>query len=64
MTQAEMISLEKGDGAVSESEVKAGLNGANGFRMPLFEFPRIALPGMFDELAKQGSPAHRKDAKR
>ena len=39
---------------MSESEVKAGLNGANGFRMPLFEFPRIALPGMFDELAKQG----------
>jgi len=39
---------------VSESEAKAGLNGANGFRMPLFEFPRIALPGMFDELAKQG----------
>jgi len=39
---------------VSESEVKAGLNGANGFRMPLFEFARIALPGMFDELAKQG----------
>jgi phasin len=22
--------------------------------MPLFEFPRIALPGMFDEFAKQG----------
>ena len=39
---------------MSESEVKAGLNGADGFRMPLFEFPRIALPGMFDELAKQG----------
>ena len=39
---------------MSESEVKAGLNGVNGFRMPLFEFPRIALPGMFDELAKQG----------
>jgi len=39
---------------VSESEVNAGLNGANGFRMPLFELPRIALPGMFDELAKQG----------
>ena len=39
---------------MSESEVNAGLNGANGFRMPLFEFPRIALPGMFDELAKQG----------
>ena len=39
---------------MSENEVKAGLNGANGFRTPLFEFPRIALPGMFDELAKQG----------
>ena len=39
---------------MSESEVKAGLNGANGFRVPLFEFPTIALPGMFDELAKQG----------
>ena len=38
---------------MSESEVNAGLNGANGFRMALFEFPRIALPGMFDELAKQ-----------
>ena len=46
-----MISLEKGDGAVSESEVKAGLNGTNGFAMPLFGFPRVAL---FGELSEQG----------
>ena len=39
---------------MSESEVKAGLNGANGFGMPLFGFPRIALPGVFGELAEQG----------
>ena len=39
---------------MSESEVNAGLNGVNGFRMSLFEFPRIALAGMFDDLAKQG----------
>ncbi len=49
-----MISLEKGDGAVSESEVKAGLNGTNGFGMPLFGFPRIGLPGVFGKLAEQG----------
>src|ERR1700730_321016 len=39
---------------MSESEVKAGLNGANGFGMPLFGFPRIALPGVFGVLAEQG----------
>jgi len=39
---------------VSESEVKAGLNGTNGFGMPLFGFPRIALPGVFGELSEQG----------
>src|ERR1700730_17360065 len=39
---------------MSESEVKAGLNGANGFGMPLFGFPRMALPGVFGELAEQG----------
>ena len=39
---------------MSESEVKAGLNGANGSGMPLFGFPRIALPGVFGELAEQG----------
>src|SRR5260370_4253673 len=50
-----MISLEKGDGAMSESEVKAGLNGTNGFGMPLFGFPRIALSGVFGELSEQGA---------
>jgi phasin len=49
-----MISLEKGDGAVIENEVKAALNGTNGFGMPFFGFPRIALPGVFGELAEQG----------
>jgi phasin len=49
-----MISFAKGYGAMSESEVKAGLNGANGFGMPLFGFPRIALAGVFGELAEQG----------
>ena len=49
-----MISLEKDDGAVSESEVKAGLNGTNGFGMPLYGFPKIALPGVIGELAEQG----------
>jgi phasin len=39
---------------MSESEAKAGLNGANGFGMSLFGFPRIALPGVFGELAEQG----------
>jgi phasin len=38
---------------VSESEVKAGLNGTHGFGLPLFGFPRIALPGVFGELAEQ-----------
>jgi phasin len=49
-----MISLEKDDGAVNESEVKAGMNGTNGFGMPLFGFPKIALPGVIGELAEQG----------
>jgi len=39
---------------VSESEVKAGLNGTNGFGMPLYGFPKIALPGVIGELAEQG----------
>src|ERR1700675_4024097 len=46
-----MMSLENGDGPMSEGEVKAGLNGTNGFAMPLFGFPRIAL---FGELSEQG----------
>jgi phasin len=49
-----MISLEKDDGAVNESEMKAGMNGTNGFGMPLFGFPKIALPGVIGELAEQG----------
>ena len=35
---------------MSEGEVKAGLNGTNGFAVPLFGFPRI----VFGELAEQG----------
>src|SRR5580692_8168157 len=49
-----MMSLENGDGPMSEGEVKAGLNGTNGFAMPLFGFPRIALSGVFGELSEQG----------
>jgi phasin len=47
------MSLEKGDSAVSEAEVKAGLNGTNGFAMPLTGLP-IALSGVFGELSAQG----------
>jgi phasin len=36
---------------VSENETKAGLNGTNGFSMPLFGFPKSA----FIELAEQGA---------
>jgi phasin len=39
---------------VSEGEVKAGPNGTNGFAMPLFGLPKIALPGVFGELSEQG----------
>ena len=39
---------------MTESEVKAGLNGTNGFGMPLLGFPKIALPGMFGEFSEQG----------
>ena len=49
-----MMSLEKRDGPVGESEVKAGLNGTNGFAVPVFGFPRIALSGVFGELSEQG----------
>jgi phasin len=35
---------------VSESETKAGLNGTNGFSMPLFGFPKVA----FGAFAEQG----------
>src|SRR6266566_4790626 len=38
-----MISLEKDDDAVNERDVKAGMNGTNGFGMPLFGFPKVAF---------------------
>jgi len=49
-----MISREKDDSAVSESDVKAGMNGTNGFGMPLFGFPKVAVPGLIGELAARG----------
>jgi phasin len=49
-----MMSLEQEDGAVTEAEVKAGLNGTNGFAMPLFGLPKIALSGLFGELSEKG----------
>src|SRR6267378_7533466 len=49
-----MMSLENGDGPMSEGEVKAGLNGTNGFAMPLFGFPSAAFSGVFGELSGQG----------
>lgn len=39
---------------MGESEMKAGLNGTNGFAMPLFGFPKIALSDMLGELSEQG----------
>ena len=37
-----MLSLEKGDVAVNESEMKVTLNGTNVFGMPMLEFSKIA----------------------
>src|SRR5882757_4818333 len=48
------LSLEKGDDAVSESEMKVALNETNVFGMPLLGFPKIALPGVSFGLAEQG----------
>ena len=45
-----MRSLENEDGAVSENEVKVGLNGMNGFGMPLFGIPKIASAEMAEAL--------------
>ncbi len=39
---------------MSESEVKAALNGTNGSAMPSFRFPKFALPGVLGELSEQG----------
>jgi len=47
-----MVSLENGDVAVSESEVKAEANATNGFALPLYGFPKMG--GLFGELADQG----------
>jgi len=49
-----MLSLEKGDVAVSESEMKVTPNGTNVFGMPLLDFSKVALPGVIGELAEQG----------
>jgi phasin len=49
-----MVSLENGDVAVSESEVKVAADVSNGFALPLFGFPKTALSGLFGELAEQG----------
>ena len=50
-----MLSLGKGDVAVSESEMKVTLNGTNVFEMPLLGFSKFALPGVIGELAEQGA---------
>jgi phasin len=50
-----MIALEKDDVDVSETEVKAGLNGNNAFVMPWFGFPKTALAGPFGEFAEHGA---------
>jgi hypothetical protein len=47
-----MLSLGKGDVAVSESEMKVTLNGTNVFGMRLSDVSRIALPGVSGELAE------------
>jgi phasin len=46
-----MVGLRNGEGAVSENKVKVEVNGTNGFGMPLFGFPKMAL---FGELAENG----------
>jgi phasin len=48
-----MVSLENGDLAVSESEVKVEANVSNGFTLPSFGFPKTALSGLFGDLAEQ-----------
>jgi len=48
-----MVSLENGDVAVSENELKVEANATNGFALPLYGFPKMA--GLFGELAEQGA---------
>lgn len=45
------LSLEKGDVAVSEIEMKVTLNGTNVFGMRLLDFSKSALPGLSGKLA-------------
>jgi phasin len=52
VTPRERFSFGKGDGIVSETEVKTGQNGANGSWMPLLGLERIALPSSFGEIAE------------
>jgi hypothetical protein len=47
-----MLSLGKGDVAVSESEMKVTLNGTNVFGMRLSDVSKIALPGVSGQLAE------------
>lgn len=49
-----MVSLENGERAVSENEMKAGMDGTNGFQMPFLGFSKMAFSGVFGELAGQG----------
>jgi phasin len=43
-----------GKAPVSESKVKAEVNGTNGFAMPPFGLPKFALPGVLGEFSEQG----------
>ncbi|MEH2536100.1 MULTISPECIES: phasin family protein [unclassified Bradyrhizobium] len=49
-----MLSLGKGDVAVSESEMKVTVNGTNILGMPWLDFSKIAAPGVVSELTEQG----------
>ena len=46
------LSLEKGDVAVSEIEMKVALNGTNVFGMRLLDFSKSASPGASGKLAE------------
>jgi len=49
-----MLSLGKGNVAVSESEMKAKPNGTQFLGMPWLDFSKIAAPSVVSELAEQG----------
>lgn len=48
-----MLSPEKDNRAVSESEVKVTVNGTRAFGIPLLDLSKTALPGAFGELVEQ-----------